>query len=602
MVTETDANLVSAAAAGDPVALERLVSEHLPLVYNIVGRALPVAADVDDVVQETMLRVVRSLPGLRDPRVFRSWLVAVAMNQVRDHARAYSGRPRPLDEAPELADPGADFADLTLTELGLTGQRREVAMATSWLDDDDRELLSLWWLVEAGHLTRGDLVNALGLEPHHVTVRIARMKGQLETSRAVVRALCAAPVCLEISELAMHWHGQPEPLWRKRFARHVRQCPMCAGMASDFVPAERLLVRLPLVPLPFGLADAVHHAVPSVLFHSGPATAQMPAFGHPGHPGLGGPGGPGGPVGPMGPGAPSSPADPLVQLGGPRPAGHSHRRIPKSGARSAASHFAAKAAVALAATGAVIGAVVVTTGMSDQKPDSQAGGPTTSLSSADGTSTSGAATNPAASDSLSSSTGSSSSAPPSTRPDSAKPTTSTSKSTMKPPSQPAAGSSASHSTASSAPTTTSTSSTSSASDPAGQVLAVINKARAAQGLAPLTISAGLNKSASAHTSVMASGCGLSHQCPGEAALGDRETAAGVSWSSAGENIGDGGPVSDTNAAIASMAVGLTNSMLAEQPPDDGHRRNILSSDFHHIGISVYRDSKGTVWMTQDFSD
>lgn len=593
MVTETDANLVSAAAAGDPVALERLVSEHLPLVYNIVGRALPVAADVDDVVQETMLRVVRGLPGLRDPRVFRSWLVAVAMNQVRDHARACHGRPRPLDEAPELADPGADFADLTLTELGLTGQRREVAMATSWLDDDDRELLSLWWLVEAGHLTRGDLVGALGLEPHHVTVRIARMKGQLETSRAVVRALCAAPICWELSELAMHWHGRPEPLWRKRFARHVRQCPMCAGMASDFVPAERLLVRLPLVPLPFGLADAVHHAVPSVLFHSGPATAQMPALGHPG---FGGPGALG---------TPSDQADQLVQLGGPRPAAHSHRRIPKSGARSAASHVAAKAAVALAATGAVIGAVVVATGMTEPKPDSQAGAPTTSLSSADGASTSSSATatTPAPSDSLSSATGSRSSAPPSTRPDSAKPTTSTSKSTMKPPSQPAAGSSVSHSPpASSAPTTAPTSSASSASDPASQVLAVINNARAAQGLAPLTISSGLTKSASAHTSVMASGCGLSHQCPGEAGLGDRETAAGVSWSSAGENIGDGGPVSDTNAAIASMAVGLTNSMLAEQPPDDGHRRNILSSGFHHIGISVYRDSSGTVWMTQDFSD
>ena len=582
MVTETDANLVSAAAAGDAAALERLVSDHLPLVYNIVGRALPVAADVDDVVQETMLRVVRSLPGLRDPRVFRSWLVAVAMNQVRDHARAYHGRPRPLDEAPELADPGADFADLTLTELGLTGQRREVAMATSWLDDDDRELLSLWWLVEAGHLTRGELVSALGVEPHHVTVRIARMKGQLETSRAVVRALCAAPICLELSELAMHWHGQPEPLWRKRFARHVRQCPMCAGMASDFVPAERLLVRLPLVPLPFGLADYVHRAFPPVL-HPGAATAQLPLVS------------PSGPSGPSGPPAPS---------GGPRPTAHSHRRIAKSGARSAASHFAAKAAVALAATSAVIGAVVVTTGATEPNADSQPSNPTTSLSSAGGsatTTTSAAATSPTPSDSVSSSTESTSSVPPSTRPDSAKPTPSTSKSSMKPPSQSAAGSSMSQSSTI-APSTASTSSTSSEADPASQVLAVINRARAGQGLPPLTISAGLTKSAAAHTAVMASGCGLSHQCPGEAGLGDRETAAGVSWSSAGENIGDGGPVSDTNAAIASMAVGLTNSMLAEQPPDDGHRRNILSSDFHHIGISVYRDSGGTVWMTQDFSD
>jgi uncharacterized protein YkwD len=101
---------------------------------------------------------------------------------------------------------------------------------------------------------------------------------------------------------------------------------------------------------------------------------------------------------------------------------------------------------------------------------------------------------------------------------------------------------------------------------------------------------------------MASGCGLSHQCPGEASLGPRETAAGVIWTAAGENIGEGGPVADTPAAIAQMAVGLTQSMLNEQPPDDGHRMNILSSSFTHIGIAVYRANSGTVWLTQDFSN
>jgi uncharacterized protein YkwD len=43
-------------------------------------------------------------------------------------------------------------------------------------------------------------------------------------------------------------------------------------------------------------------------------------------------------------------------------------------------------------------------------------------------------------------------------------------------------------------------------------------------------------------------------------------------------------------------------MLAEQPPNDGHRLNILSSSFSHVGITVSRDSQGTVWMTQDFSN
>jgi uncharacterized protein YkwD len=137
---------------------------------------------------------------------------------------------------------------------------------------------------------------------------------------------------------------------------------------------------------------------------------------------------------------------------------------------------------------------------------------------------------------------------------------------------------------------------------AAQVLALINQARSQAGLPALTITSGLEASSSAHNLRMADGCGLSHQCPGEPALGARETAAGVDWTAAGENIGEGGPVADTSAAIAQMAVGLTQSMLNEQPPDDGHRLNILSSSFTHIGIAVYRDSSGTVWLTQDFSN
>jgi uncharacterized protein YkwD len=137
---------------------------------------------------------------------------------------------------------------------------------------------------------------------------------------------------------------------------------------------------------------------------------------------------------------------------------------------------------------------------------------------------------------------------------------------------------------------------------ADQVLALINQARAQAGLPAYSILAGLNSSASAHNARMAGGCGLSHQCPGEPALGTRETDAGVNWTAAGENIGEGGPVADTSAAIAQMAVSLTQDMLNEKPPDDGHRLNILSSSFTSIGIAVTIDSSGTVWMTQDFAN
>jgi uncharacterized protein YkwD len=134
------------------------------------------------------------------------------------------------------------------------------------------------------------------------------------------------------------------------------------------------------------------------------------------------------------------------------------------------------------------------------------------------------------------------------------------------------------------------------------VLRQINAARAAAGLPAYTLSSGLDTSAGRHTSVMAGGCGLSHQCPGEAGLGPRISAAGISWNAVGENIGEGGPEPATTAAEIGMAEGLTRSMLAEKPPNDGHRKNLLSSAYHRVGISVYRSSSGTVWMTQDFAN
>jgi uncharacterized protein YkwD len=132
-----------------------------------------------------------------------------------------------------------------------------------------------------------------------------------------------------------------------------------------------------------------------------------------------------------------------------------------------------------------------------------------------------------------------------------------------------------------------------------QVLAHINAARKDEGLGALTLDSSLSKASALHNQLMIDGCGLSHQCSGEAGLGDRFTAQGVKWSSAGENIGFGSSGSSDSAKV-NAANGLTDSMLAETPPNDGHRKNLLNPSFKRIGLSVVRDSKGVTWMTQDF--
>ncbi len=277
MQQQPDTATVVAARDGDPAAVDRLVAGYLPLVYTIVGRSLDGHADVDDVVQDVMLRVLRNLGDLREPEAFRSWLVAITVRQVRERYRARRGAPDAL-LPDDIRDPGADFTDLAITRLELSGQRRETAEATRWLDEENRELLSLWWLEASGELTRDEIVAATDVTRQHAAVRIQRMKGQLETARVVVRALAATPPCGDLHTLLADWDGRPGALWRKRIARHTRDCRHCSPAWSGLVAAERLLAGMALIPVPHALS-----AGSGLLGAGGSAAAGAQAAGHGGH-------------------------------------------------------------------------------------------------------------------------------------------------------------------------------------------------------------------------------------------------------------------------------------------------------------------------------
>jgi uncharacterized protein YkwD len=131
---------------------------------------------------------------------------------------------------------------------------------------------------------------------------------------------------------------------------------------------------------------------------------------------------------------------------------------------------------------------------------------------------------------------------------------------------------------------------------AAAIVAAINSARAQHGLPALIVFSGLQSSAHAHDLAMAAANELSHQLPGEPDLGTRETKAGVSWTAAGENIGWTSDMSQ--AGVLSIEA----SMLGETPPDDGHRRNILSSTYTAVGVDVLLDqTHGRLWLTEDFA-
>ena len=88
---------------------------------------------------------------------------------------------------------------------------------------------------------------------------------------------------------------------------------------------------------------------------------------------------------------------------------------------------------------------------------------------------------------------------------------------------------------------------------------------------------------------------MSHQLPGELSLGARITRTGYRWSYIGENVAWNSDISKAGVLL------LQRLMYNETPPNDGHRQNILSRAFKHVGVDVYIDRvHHKVWLTTDF--
>lgn len=153
--------------------------------------------------------------------------------------------------------------------------------------------------------------------------------------------------------------------------------------------------------------------------------------------------------------------------------------------------------------------------------------------------------------------------------------------------KPNSSNNSSSSTGSSTGTTGTTTTTSSANVTAAEQKAVelMNADRRANGLSNLTVSSAVTAVARSHAQDMVDRSFFSHTNPDGKTFTDRLKAAGISYSAAGENIA-------MNQSVEAAETSLMNS--------SGHRANILNSNYTTVGIGVAYDSKGNIYVVQDF--
>jgi RNA polymerase sigma-70 factor (ECF subfamily) len=104
-VTE-DWQLADGCRTGDLVAFEQLYKAHGARLKSVAMNILGDAAEAEDAVQETFLKVYRSMGGFREQSSFSTWVYRILLNCCYDFRRRRARRQEQEMPDPQPEEPG----------------------------------------------------------------------------------------------------------------------------------------------------------------------------------------------------------------------------------------------------------------------------------------------------------------------------------------------------------------------------------------------------------------------------------------------------------------------------------------------------------------
>lgn len=173
-----DEELALAVQKGQQDSLVRLVERHhsllLGFLYRMTGgnRAL-----AEDLVQETFLRLLRTIPQYQYPRPFKPWLYTIATNLARDHFKRAEVR-----QTLALTDDNLEIVEVELAKDLLTrDEAQEVAAALLALPQTQRETIILRYYQELSLAEIATVLNIpLGTVKSRLSLGLHKLREVLE--------------------------------------------------------------------------------------------------------------------------------------------------------------------------------------------------------------------------------------------------------------------------------------------------------------------------------------------------------------------------------------------------------------------------------------
>ncbi|NJK33371.1 MAG: sigma-70 family RNA polymerase sigma factor [Deltaproteobacteria bacterium] len=174
---QTDARLLDQWRLGDASAGVQLFDRHARSVARFFVNK--VGGELDDLIQQTFLRLLESRERIRDGVAFRAFVLGIARNVLREHLRALA-RGREIDMSVETI---AELAPGPLTLLGRCREQRLLLEGLRRLPLEHQLALELhyWEGLDAHQISE-----VFGISHSAMRSRLVRARGLLRDAMAAI--------------------------------------------------------------------------------------------------------------------------------------------------------------------------------------------------------------------------------------------------------------------------------------------------------------------------------------------------------------------------------------------------------------------------------
>ena len=161
------------AQAGDKAAYNQLLKEIAPFIRNFVLGSLANDDWADDIMQEVLISVHKSLKTYSPDRPFKPWLMAIInfrrTDYLRKHYKARDNKKTSLDDY--------DFQNSHVTNPAHAGEYKDIEAALETLPDNHRKVFEM---IKIQGYTAKEVANEMGMSVSAVKVSAHRTMNKLK--------------------------------------------------------------------------------------------------------------------------------------------------------------------------------------------------------------------------------------------------------------------------------------------------------------------------------------------------------------------------------------------------------------------------------------